>query len=151
MSEDERYTTEDTITEIKRVAAAPWFDLDAAACEESHHAAKWYDKENSGLSRPWFGHVYVNPPYSDIEPWVRCAWNQWSRSEVLSITMLVPATRCEQPWWQNLVEPHRDRPASPLVTKFLPGRVKFSAPGLNGEPIKGSPRFGCVLLMWRSK
>jgi len=34
-------------------------------------ALKHYTIEDNGLIQPWFGRVWGNPPYSDIEPWMR--------------------------------------------------------------------------------
>lgn len=40
-------------------------DLDPASCEEANktvRATLYYDKESDGLTEPWFGRVFVNPP-----------------------------------------------------------------------------------------
>lgn len=59
------------------------------------------------------------------------------------------ARRTEQGWWQELVEPHRDR-SSEFRTHFLAGRPRFGAPGNIAAEGVGSPTFGCVLLVWRA-
>ncbi len=83
---------------------------------------------------------------SDIAPFVRKAWDCWA--ETTGITMLLPANRTEQQWWQLLVEPYRDRPGSPLRTTFLPGRMRFLKPGQTAVGPNNRPPFGCVLLVW---
>lgn len=152
---DQRFTTRETDAWCRAVAGVEAWDLDVAACEESHLAPKFYTKADDGLQRPWFGRVWANIPFSDIEPWIIRAWGAIDTqlgAEV--IAMLVPASRTEQQWWQQLVEPFRDgrnKRRSPLTTHFLPGRTRFGHPG-NPEGVGvGSPPFGCVLLVWRRR
>lgn len=157
---DERYTTRETLAWARRMSGVARFDLDAAGCEESHKAEAYFTKETNGLLRPWFGRVWVNPPYSDIPAWVAKAWSEMGSAPGPSvIVMLLPNNRQEQPWWQTEVEPWRDcpgdrpnRPSCPdvtLTTDYPPGRVSFGHPG-NPEGVGvGSPPFGCVLLVWR--
>lgn len=33
-------------------------------------AVKYYDKEQDGLKNPWYGTVWMNPPFSKPAPWV---------------------------------------------------------------------------------
>lgn len=151
---DERYTTRETIAWCMERAGVDAFDLDVAACEESHHAPRFYTKADDGLKRPWDAErIWCNPPYSDIEPWIAKAWAEWhdtpSRFVDRTIAMLIPATRTEQPWWQRDVEPRRDgRGWRVLWTYNLPGRTAFARPGSGGVGQSGAP-FGCVLLVWR--
>lgn len=111
-----------------------------------------------GLRQRWDGHVWCNPPFSDLKPWVDYAWLKCGAADVKTITMLLPANRTEQPFWQQGVEPFRDRGVIPvaggrasLETCFTPGREQFGIPG-NPERknTKNSPPFGCVLLIWRN-
>jgi len=62
--------------------------------------------------------------------------------------MLAPANRTEQTWWQQHVEPYRDRPGGVLRTEFLPGRIRFLAPGQGVIKPNERPPFGCCLLIW---
>jgi phage N-6-adenine-methyltransferase len=127
------------------------FTLDAAASIDNAKTAAFFDIEANGLAQSWAGHrVWCNPPFSDIESWVRKAWLEHEAGCEL-IVMLVPANRTEQPWWQSRVEPHRDR-RGPIETRFIGGRINFHAPGSGRERDARkltSPPFGCVLLIWR--
>jgi len=49
------------------------FDLDVACPPEgpAHTPCKaFYTQETDGLASPWFGNVWMNPPYSKSTPWV---------------------------------------------------------------------------------
>lgn len=133
------------------------FTLDVAAAEHNAKCPRYFTREDDGLAQSWAGErVWCNPPYSDIRAWVEKAWDEWycrlsvgnvQRPEV--IVMLLPANRVEQKWWQDLVEPNRDQPGSPLRVEFLPGRMRFDRPGWT-KPAKGDrPPFGCALLIWQ--
>lgn len=61
---DDRRTTPDVF--------APWnaryrFTLDAAANAENAKCTAFYSRANSGMTNPWHGRVWCNPP------WVVCA------------------------------------------------------------------------------
>lgn len=186
---DRRYTTRKTLDLCQRLAGVTGWDLDVAADEESYVSPRFYDVQRDGLKCSWLPgippatmrdgslprggrgkrwSVWCNPPYSDIEPWVERAWDFAREVDCRfdwTVSMLLPCNRTEQPWWQNLVEPYRDRGcldgtqrgggpivqwgALSLSTHFLPGRVKFGHPGNRDAVGVGSPPFGCVLLVWR--
>lgn len=108
--------------------------------------------KRDGLAQSWAGErAWCNPPFSDIESWIGKAWD----SDAELVVMLIPSTRTEQGWWQDLIEPYRDGngddvafPAGDwysLRTRFLRGRPKFLKDGVK----LGSPKFGCVLLIWQ--
>ena len=49
------------------------FDLDVACPPQGPlftPARNYYDQKADGLSQPWFGRVWMNPPYSQPAPWV---------------------------------------------------------------------------------
>ena len=125
------------------------FTIDVAASAANTKCERFYSIEDDGLLKPWLGErVWCNPPYSDIRPWVEKAWAEWPYAEL--IVMLVPANRTEQKWWQELVEPKRDQLGyEDLRTEFLPGRLRFIAPGADGIGPNERPPFGCVLLIWQ--
>ena len=145
------------------------FTLDACATHSNAKCPRYYTESyyclrgnvvhcesGGGLTGQWDdSRVWVNPPFSDIGAWVLKAWD--SRADL--VCMLVPATRTEQSWWHDLVEPWRDGRGSPegcglkLTTEFLQGRTHFLK---DGKPIldpktgrRSSPKFGCCLLVWQ--
>lgn len=161
---DDRGTKWEFIRSIEERFGYP-FDLDVAASPRNAKAPKFYTREDDGLTQPWRGFVWCNPPYSDCGAWVRKAWTEWRGSDPRTpddhgmqhardaapwrIVMLLPANRVEQAWWQDLVEPYRDRPGSPLRVEFLRGRMRFDRPNAVIGPKGDRPPFGCALLIWR--
>lgn len=104
-----------------------------------------------GLVQPWAeGEViWCNPPFSNIAPWVAKA-----DSCRATVVMLLPANRCEQPWWQEYIEPSRDgkdvlalRPMP--ETRFLAGRRCFRNRGQEiANRTSKNPPFGIVIVIW---
>jgi len=127
------------------------FDLDVAAAPHNAKAERFFTREEDGLERWWDGNrIWCNPPYSDCGAWVQRAWKMWRNGGIEHIVMLLPANRVEQKWWQEHVEPYRDRPGSPLRVEFLPGRMRFIRPDWTPGPKGDRPPFGCCLLIWRA-
>lgn len=138
------------------------FTFDVAAAPHNAKCQYFYTRSDDGLLQPWprGGRIWCNPPYSrvpateatearDLGSWVRKAWLEWNTSKPELIVMLVPANRVEQAWWQDWVEPFRDKADSPLRVEFLRGRLRFDQPQGWVKPVKGDrPPFGCALLIW---
>jgi len=127
--------------------------VDVAA--EAHNAKllRYFTPEQNGLEQSWSGErVWCNPPYSDIRPWVEKARQESTRAQL--IVMLLPANRTEQAWWQELVEPYRDRRAwwrLSLKVEFLPGRIRFIRSGSIEVGPNERPPFGSCLLIWSNE
>lgn len=78
---------------------------------------KHFTESDDGLTHPWNGRVYMNPPYGDvIGLWVSKLANEVSSKRVKEAIALVPA-RTDTEWWQSL------RDTSVCLVK---GRLKFS-------------------------
>lgn len=123
------------------------FTLDVAAAPHNTKCDRFFTKEQNGLAQSWANEqIWCNPPFSDIEPWVRKAWREFE--DTRGIVMILPANRTEQTWWQKLVEPRRDR-GSGLTVEFLPGRMRFLYPGQERIGPNERPPFGCCLLIWK--
>lgn len=123
------------------------FSLDVAAAAHNTKAPMYFDREMDGLKQSWAGErIWCNPPYSNLGDWMAKAWSEWQHTR--GIVMLLPANRVEQKWWQEYVEPFRDRIGSPLSVEFLPGRMRFIRPNAVIGPKGDRPPFGCALLIW---
>lgn len=140
---DDRATTPEVFQPLR---ARFGFSIDVAASPANAKCDRYYTVDDDGLAQSWAGErVWCNPPYSDIRPWVGKAW---AEEEAELVVMLLPANRTEQGWWQDLVEPHRDRPGSRLRTEFFRGRLRFIKAGRTEVGPNERPPFGCVLLIW---
>jgi|SRR5215469_11937431 len=128
------------------------FTVDVAASAENAKCLRFYTIEDNGLAQSWTDQrVWCNPPYShpNLERWLTKAWAERDYAEL--IVMLLPANRTEQVWWQEHVEPYRDRPEWGLRVEFLPGRPRFLAPGQTEIGPNERPPFGLCLLIWRGE
>jgi hypothetical protein len=77
-------------------------------------AVKHFTINDDGLSRPWNGRVYLNPPYSYIARWTQKLLAEHESGNVHEAIALVPA-RVDTAWF---------RPFGRAV--FVSGRLKFS-------------------------
>jgi phage N-6-adenine-methyltransferase len=126
------------------------FTIDVAASPANTKCSRFFSKDDDGLTKRWSAErVWCSPPYSCLKNWVGKAWVEWtSKNRPELIVMLLPANRTEQGWWQDLVEPFRDRDLSPLRSEFIRDRIRFARPGVTAITPNERPPFGCVLLIW---
>lgn len=119
---DDRATTPELFAEC--VDRWGMFTLDVAAAAHNAKCPRFYTLTDDGLMQPWRGHrVWCNPPYSDIEPWIAKAIAEHAASPAdTTITLVLPANRTEQSWWQDLIEPHRDRGGGRADDDVFPAR-----------------------------
>lgn len=113
------------------------FNLDPCADDKNHKCARYYTKEQNGLSKIWTGtdRVFLNPPYGKmIKHWVKKARQSYEENGALVVALL-PA-RTDTKWWLDCM-------ASAEI-RFIKGRVKFGD-GKNGAP------FPSVIVIWRER
>lgn len=125
------------------------FTIDVAASARNAKLPCFYTIEEDGLRQPWAGErVWCNPPYSDIRTWVEKAWAEvlGPRSPAL-VVMLLPANRTEQRWWQELIEPTRDK-GGVLRVEFIANRQRFVAHDADRIGPNERPPFGVCLAIW---
>jgi phage N-6-adenine-methyltransferase len=125
------------------------FSLDAAANRENAKCERYFDLEDDGLKQSWSGErVWCNPPYSDLYSWVKKARDEVETNGCEIAVLLLPANRCEQKFWQELIEPHRDgRGNGNIQTEFMAGRPRFGWDESRPKPEKGDrPPFGLVVV-----
>lgn len=103
------------------------FDLDAAARPNNAKTLEFFTPATDGLVQRWYGNVFVNPPYSNIEPWVKKALDETASGRADAVAMLLPANRTEQAWWQDIVM------QAATFVYFVRGRLKFVQQGKNNS------------------
>lgn len=127
------WTTDEWETPVAVVDALGTFDLDACCREETAKAEYFYTRAEDGLAQPWFGRVWVNPPYSCPRAWIEKAVAETQRDPTIRVVMLLPAA-VDTTWFHDLVLPHAD-------VQFVRGRIRFL--GWHRTPI-GSPKGGSL-------
>jgi len=99
------------------------FSLDVASTDLNKKAPSNYTIEDNGLIKPWFGHVWLNPPYGrTINDWILKSLKEITKenSNCNSITLLIPA-RSDTRWFFSLVN---NKIKKHII--FIKGRLKFS-------------------------
>jgi hypothetical protein len=122
----------------------PLVDLDPCSNPRSTvRSRRVYDlaRHEDGLALPWFGAVFVNPPYSSVLPWAMKMQREYQR--VTSAAFLVnadPSTR----WWHVL------RSIFPLRFDFN-RRIQFvPPPGVKQSSNSKPQALLCDEQFWRA-
>ena len=117
-----------------RISSIFNFSLDACALPENAKCESYYTPEDDGLSKPWRGGVWCNPPYGrEISSWVKKAYEESQKEYNSFVLMLLPA-RTDTKWWWEYVQ-------GKATLFFIKGRVKF------GDHNVGAP-FPSVLALY---
>lgn len=120
------------------------FQLDAAAAPHNALCRKFITAEQNTLETPWAdylnvpGYVWLNPPYSDITPFVKKAAAE-SINQIGTV-MLVPADTSVG-WFREAIETASE------VRFITAGRLAFINP-VTGKPVSGNNK-GSMLIIWR--
>lgn len=118
------------------------FDLDpASGAESTPIASTRFTKDDDGLTKSWFGTVWLNPPFGDRsgtgksgrEEWLRKARNEIQRDDVDLITILLPVDTSTD-WFHRYV-------VDADTICFLSSRPQFQ-----GESVHTG--FACMLLVY---
>lgn len=93
------------------------FTLDVCALPENAKCKEYYTPEIDGLTQPWTGRVWCNPPYGrQVGEWVRRAvFAAVGGAEV--VVMLLPA-RTDTRWFHDYIYGKAE-------IRFIKGRLKF--------------------------
>lgn len=79
------------------------FDLDpCSGAESSPFAAETYTESDDGLSQPWHGSVWVNPPYSGVSEWVEKAAFEVHDGDAETVVFLCKGDSSTE-WWHCAV------------------------------------------------
>jgi phage N-6-adenine-methyltransferase len=92
------------------------FTLDVCATPANTKCRAYFTQAEDGLSQPWSGVCWMNPPYGkQIGRWMKKAFDESQRGA--TIVCLVPA-RTDTRWWHAAV-------ANGAEIRFLQGRLRF--------------------------
>lgn len=105
---NEWHTPREITTAARRVLGG--IDLDPASCEQANatvQAARFFSAEDDGLSRPWSGRVFLNPPYgviggrSSAGIWAQRLIDEYDFGDVTAAILLVNAATGDR-WFAPL-------------------------------------------------
>ncbi|MHB5609791.1 phage N-6-adenine-methyltransferase [Klebsiella pneumoniae] len=119
------------------------FQLDAAAAPHNALCRKFITAEQNTLETPWAdylsipGYVWLNPPYSDITPFVKKAAAESANQ--IGTVMLVPADTSVG-WFKEAILTASE------VRFITAGRLAFINP-VTGKPVSGNNK-GSMLIIW---
>lgn len=91
------------------------FTLDVCALPENAKCDRYFTPEVDGLAQQWAGVCWMNPPYSEVEDWMRKAYESGLQGAV--VVCLVPS-RTDTFWWHEYAMRSSE-------IRFIRGRVKF--------------------------
>ncbi|MFT0939698.1 phage N-6-adenine-methyltransferase [Enterobacter hormaechei] len=120
------------------------FQLDAAAAPHNALCLRFITAEQNTLETPWAdylsipGYVWLNPPYSDITPFVKKAAAESANQ--IGTVMLVPADTSVG-WFKDAIQTASE------VRFITAGRLAFINP-VTGKPVSGNSK-GSILIIWR--
>jgi len=136
---NEWYTPDHIVDAARQVLGG--FDLDPASCELANEvvmAGSYYTIEDDGLSQPWHGRVWLNPPYGRDEGqsnqgrWSAKLLDEYGAGNVAEAILLVNAVTDRSwfhPFWGHAI-------------CFCYSRIRFYAPDVE----KAAPTHGNVLV-----
>jgi hypothetical protein len=96
-------------------------EIDLDPCSNSHEnpnvpASRVFTKADNGLTQPWFGRVYMNPPYGDeISAWVKKLHEEYQNGDIEAAIALLPA-RIDTAWFEYVL---------PYAICRIRGRLRF--------------------------
>jgi site-specific DNA-methyltransferase (adenine-specific) len=98
------------------------FDLDPCAASKRGAATVRvrvrFTQSDNGLALPWFGTVFMNPPYKELTAWLTKARDEIASGRSSLVVALIPA-RTDTAYWHDIITQ-----ANGLL--LLKGRLRFS-------------------------
>lgn len=135
---NEWYSPQNVVDAARRVMGA--IDLDPASCLHANkivRATRYYDQSADGLSLPWHGRVWLNPPYDTFAPkfFVKFC-DEYAARRVSMACLLLGVHHLTTKWFQQVDN-------FDAILCLPAGRLKFTSSLARGnEPMHGSAILG---------
>lgn len=79
------------------------FDLDIAASKDNHICRRYFSKKNSAFENAWkCKNGFINPDFSNAEPYCKGAWYYTSIGVADQIIMIMPVSFVGNKWWNDV-------------------------------------------------
>lgn len=95
--------------------------LDVCATQQNTKFNRYFPPEVNGLTQEWREDFFMNPPYSEINIWMRKAWEQHQKYNVNALILVFAKTSVK--WWHEYVEGKGE-------VHFQKGRIRFLLNGI---------------------
>ncbi len=121
------------------------FTLDPCASDENHKCQKYYTIKENGLKQSWAGEtVFINPPFSEKDAWIKKCWEEinFVDNPAKTVVMIIPATTDTKSWHYYVMQADEVR--------FCFGRVNFKYPLADGKKRNGS-NFPLAIVIFRKR
>jgi phage N-6-adenine-methyltransferase len=115
------------------------FSFDLCATKKSSKCKSFYGPIDDALSQDWFllpGWLWINPPYSPLEPWIQKIQREAQLGA--KIVALVPPVVCTNYFVEFL----------PSEIRFIVGRINFFA---HGVEVVGNRQDSCLMIFDKQK
>lgn len=139
---DEWYTPKEYIAAARKVIGE--IDLDPASCKEANKvvkAEKIFTIEDDGLSKPWKGRIWLNPPYGKSGPkFVAKLVQEFEHGSVSEALLLVNSHCTDAKWF---------RPLGNYLLCFTNHRTQFWTP--DKEEVGGSTHGSVIVYFGKNE
>lgn len=90
------------------------FDLDVCADSNNNKCLNYFDEQMNGLNQKWKGVCWMNPPFKDVQKWVKKAYEE-TFNGVTTVALVCAKTNTN--WFHQYCLTNEVR--------FIKGRPKF--------------------------
>lgn len=120
-------TPQETVDDFREALGT--IDLDPCAGAKTSHAKTNYRLEDGddGLEQPWFGNVFINPPFSHKKKWLKKLEEELETGRVECAIMLTPDATDTKSWWHKYVAEN----AKYICFRY--GRLDYVNPDPDGD------------------
>lgn len=120
--------------------AMGWIDLDPCTQPDNPiQAARFYTKAQNGLTQPWEGNVYCNPPFSTPTPWIKRLVKGYQDGQISQGFLLAKAGVMHNVGTGSLIQ-------TANIKGLWKGRLKFEP--LRKGKTSNSPDFDVAIAYW---
>lgn len=104
---------------MKKYDIHPIFDV--CATIQNKKFPQYFTPEDNGLTKEWREDFFMNPPYSQINQWMKKAYEQHLKYNVNGLVLVFAKTSVR--WWHEYIEGKAE-------VHFQKGRIRFLLDGV---------------------